>query len=114
VSAVRAASPRSLARAREGLVDAATVAEYLGVERSWVYEHADELGARRLGFGPRARLRFSLADVDAALTGCTSGRGSNVPEAASPAGSRRRRRSATGTSGDLLPIRGRIVPPEGS
>jgi hypothetical protein len=29
-----------------GLVDAAAVAAYLGMERGWVHEHADELGAR--------------------------------------------------------------------
>jgi len=38
-------------------VDAATLARLLGVEREWVYEHAEELGAVRLG-GPRGRLRF--------------------------------------------------------
>jgi len=34
------------------------VAAYLGVERTWVYAHANELGAIRLGAGPKARLRF--------------------------------------------------------
>lgn len=51
-------------RAGERLVDAVTVAAYLRVSRGYVYEHADELGCRRLGSGPRARLRFSLAEVD--------------------------------------------------
>jgi hypothetical protein len=41
------------------LVDAATVARMLGVERDWVYAHADALGAVRLG-GPQGRLRFDL------------------------------------------------------
>jgi hypothetical protein len=39
------------------LADAATLASELGVERDWIYEHAEELGAIRLG-GPRGRLRF--------------------------------------------------------
>ena len=39
-------------------LDANAVAELLGVERDWVYEHADELGASRIGSGPRPRLRF--------------------------------------------------------
>lgn len=39
------------------LTDAATIASELGVERDWIYEHAEELGAIRLG-GPRGRLRF--------------------------------------------------------
>lgn len=38
-------------------VDAATLAHDLSVERDWVYAHAQELGAIRLG-GPRGRLRF--------------------------------------------------------
>lgn len=44
------------------LVDAATLATILDVERDWVYTHAEELGAVRLG-GPRGRLRFDLAAV---------------------------------------------------
>lgn len=39
------------------LTDAATLAQELGVERDWIYAHADELGAIRLG-GPHGRLRF--------------------------------------------------------
>jgi hypothetical protein len=48
-------------------VDAATLAGELGVERSWVYEHARELHAIRLGSGPRARLRFNPPAVRAVL-----------------------------------------------
>lgn len=43
-------------------VDAARLAEVLGVERQWVYEHSAQLGAIRLG-GPRGRLRFDLEHV---------------------------------------------------
>ncbi len=43
-------------------VDASTLAEHLGVERDWVYAHARELGAIRLG-GTRGRLRFDLDQV---------------------------------------------------
>jgi hypothetical protein len=39
------------------LTDAATLARELGVERDWIYSHANDLGAIRLG-GPRGRLRF--------------------------------------------------------
>jgi predicted DNA-binding transcriptional regulator AlpA len=88
------------------LVDAATVAEYLAVERSWVYEHADELNARRLGSGPKARLRFSLSEVDERLTACTAGRESVRDAAASPVALRKRRCHALGTNVDLLPIGG--------
>jgi predicted DNA-binding transcriptional regulator AlpA len=34
------------------------VAKRLRVSREWVYEHAEELGASRIGNGPRPRLRF--------------------------------------------------------
>lgn len=43
-------------------VDAAAVARALGVERDWVYDHARELGAVRLG-GPNGRLRFDLEEI---------------------------------------------------
>lgn len=43
-----------------GLVDAATLAQALGVDRRWVYAHAKQLGGIRLG-GPQGRLRFDLA-----------------------------------------------------
>lgn len=43
-----------------GDVDATTVATALGTSRDFVYRHANRLGGRRLGSGPRARLRFDL------------------------------------------------------
>lgn len=43
---------------RRELVDAAELARRLGIERSWVYSHAIELGAVKLGSGPKPRLRF--------------------------------------------------------
>jgi hypothetical protein len=42
------------------LVDAATLAAQLGVERSWVYTHRAELGAIQLGSGSKPRLRFDV------------------------------------------------------
>jgi hypothetical protein len=47
---------------------------------------ANELGARRLGSGPRARLRFDLADVQEWLDSCTVAR---MPEGARNRGLRR-------------------------
>ena len=49
-----------------GLVDAATLAHELGVTRSFVYQHADELGGIRLGSGSKPRLRFNVAQAKAA------------------------------------------------
>ena len=55
--------------ATERLVDAATLARALGVERGWVYARARQLGAVRLGPGPRARLRFDAQRAAAAVRG---------------------------------------------
>src|SRR5436305_9732304 len=53
-------SEEDRARSRR-YVDAAALAVELGVERDWVYAHAEELGALRLG--PNGRLRFDLPAV---------------------------------------------------
>jgi hypothetical protein len=45
------------------MISAAEVSRRWGVGRRWVYNHADQLGARRLGSGPRPRLRFDAAEV---------------------------------------------------
>jgi hypothetical protein len=89
------------------LVDAAEVARRLSVDRAFVYEHAFELGARRLGSGPRARLRFDLREVERWVDSCSPSRLSESPEnrVVEPI-RRRRRRPALGTNVDLLPIRG--------
>jgi len=55
--------PPRAARAPRRLTTAAEVAEWWGVERSWVYAHAEELGARRIGSGERPRLRFDPDEV---------------------------------------------------
>jgi excisionase family DNA binding protein len=89
-------------------VSAQEVADYLGCSRDYVYEHAVELGARRLGTGPKARLRFSLEDVEAAIT-WAAGRESVLPESGMVERSnQRRRRMPMGTGVDLLPIRGSL------
>jgi hypothetical protein len=51
------------------LLSAAQVAARWGVDRSWVYDHADDLGVRRLGTGVRPRLRFDPVKVAAYLDG---------------------------------------------
>jgi hypothetical protein len=88
------------------LVDVKTVAEHLSVSADWVYSHADEIGARRLGSGPKARLRFDLTEVDERLASCTEGRRSEPPVPAQTVASRRRARRPLGTEVVLLPIRG--------
>jgi hypothetical protein len=81
------------------LLDAAAVARMLGVTRGWVYEHAAELGAIRLGSGTRPRLRFDPLRVGTALE----------DGLAPQLGGRRThrfRRSAPTTDVELLPIAG--------
>ncbi|HET7053877.1 MAG TPA: hypothetical protein VFI09_08185 [Solirubrobacterales bacterium] len=88
------------------LVDAATVAQRFGLKRSWVYDHAAELGAVRLGDGPRGRLRFDLAKVADALSVCSDRRGSETAETRTTTRKARpQRRRPTGAERELLPIR---------
>lgn len=90
-----------------GLVDAATVAQVLGVSRDYVYEHREELGAITVGDGVRPRLRFDLQQARAAGTACV---GHENSEAADPPPAKRnpRRRSnaATRSGSGWLPIKG--------
>ena len=65
-----------------GLVDAAELARRLGVTRAWVYEHATELGAIRLGSGPSPRLRFDPDEAMAAMK-------PDTPEPKAPTSKRR-------------------------
>lgn len=54
-------------RSRAQLITAEEVARWWGIGRRWVYDHADELGARRLGAGRRPRLRFDPDEVAESL-----------------------------------------------
>lgn len=56
-------APREPARPRAQLITAEEVARWWGIGRRWVYDHADDLGARRLGGGRRPRLRFDPDEV---------------------------------------------------
>ena len=87
------------------LVDAAELARRFGIERSWVYSHAIELGAVKLGGGPKPRLRFDpqiaarvlrrVGEETAADPPARSGERAGQPSASRESGVR------------LLPIRGR-------
>jgi hypothetical protein len=52
---------------QQDLWSARRVAEHLGVTPDYVYEHASELGAIRIGTGPAARLRFDPTIVRSRL-----------------------------------------------
>ncbi len=64
VEAIKAERSIPQEHASVSWLDAKAVADLLGVERDWVYEHADELGASRIGSGPRPRLRFPPGILD--------------------------------------------------
>jgi hypothetical protein len=53
-----------------GFVDARELAEELGVSIDYVYSHATELGAMRLGSGPKARIRFRSRSACQARGAC--------------------------------------------
>ncbi len=55
--------PRDRRPSEQRFISAEEVARRWDVGRRWVYEHADELGARRLGDGPKPRLRFDAEEV---------------------------------------------------
>jgi hypothetical protein len=82
------------------LIDAATLAAELGVDRSWIYAHAAELGAMRLGNGSRGvPLRFDRERARQAFVTV----GDPTPEAP-----RSRRRKLTQAPGSILASRPRV------
>jgi hypothetical protein len=90
----------------EPLVDAAQIARLHGKTRSWVYEHAGELGAVRLGSGPRPRLAFSPVRVAAALEQVDNPAPVELPQVASPRRGRRPHTDRTPSGAELLRVRG--------
>lgn len=85
------------------LLSAAQVAEWWGIDRAWVYAHADELGASRLGTGPRPRLRFDADKVRKRLAPTESAGSQDHPESM-PADARRLHRTPDESS-ELLGFR---------
>lgn len=86
------------------LLSAAEVAERFGVARAWVYAHASELGAMRLGAGRKPRLRFDAEQAAARLTALGP-----RPPTSGPAPTARQPRRSAAIAGDpveLLEIRG--------
>jgi hypothetical protein len=93
-------------RARfSGLVDAQAIADLLDVDRGWVYRHAVELGAVRLG-GETGRLRFDAEAAKAAVAR-SAGERSDIESACSDP----EPEPIRGRSGRSLPSH---LPPAGS
>jgi hypothetical protein len=88
------------------LLTVSQLAKHLGLHRTWVYEHAQDLGAIRLGDGPKARLRFNLHTAIAALRQYNAGRADGPLE---PQRSARSRPSPYRTDVPLLQPRHREI-----
>lgn len=95
-------APRESARPRRRLLTAEEVARWWGIGRRWVYDHADELGAHRLGGGRRPRLRFDPDEVAARLgePGARGGDGGDRRRSAAMRGDR---------ASDSLSVRSRAM-----
>ena len=79
------------------ILKVAEVAHLLGRSAAWVYEHAAELGAIRMGSGPRARIGFDVATIE-------QWKRDHQTPVQQTRGTRRRPRRATVPSGaNLLP-----------
>ena len=113
----RCAATQLVERAERRLVSAGELSRQLGIDRSWVYANADALGARRVGNGPRPRLRFDLDEALAALTSRTSSKASSTDQSnGSPSNGRQGRIGSSESTSSrrrllpentpLLPIRG--------
>jgi predicted DNA-binding transcriptional regulator AlpA len=74
------------------------VARLLGRSAPWVYQHAIELGAIRMGNGPKARIGFDLATIEEWKRAHQLG-----PSEARRQTRRRPRRSAISTGANLIP-----------
>jgi hypothetical protein len=95
------------------LVDAATLAAELGVDRSWVYSHSGELGAVKLGTGSKPRLRFDREVALEVFAGYATqqpqhpGTSSGAEWAAPPGRHRRRSPNGRPAPGSVLAVRPR-------
>jgi len=96
-------APRLTERPAGGLLSAAEVSSWCGVSRGWVYQHAAELGAVRIGDGERPRLRFDPNRVTERL---------NQLAALAPAPPPRRRRPRSPQIPGLSPRLAFVADPE--
>ncbi len=85
------------------LVDAAELARRLGIKRSWVYSHAIELGAVKLGGGAKPRLRFDPAVAVRVVQEWGESKAADPP---ARSGKRAGQPRESEGQAELLPIRG--------
>jgi hypothetical protein len=101
------------------LLTVADVAAVLRLDPGWVYDHAQALGALRLGRGPRSPVRFEARTLAASLRALAQGAELSVSALQPRVRSRESRASRRSTSSpELLPIRPRRAsggePPRGT
>jgi predicted DNA-binding transcriptional regulator AlpA len=88
------AGPSASAR----VLSAREVSKLLGRSAPWVYAHASELGAIRMGNGPKARIGFDLAHIEQWK------RDNQIrPPQPRKAPNRRRRRNTVSHAANLIP-----------
>jgi hypothetical protein len=85
------------------LIDAAELARRFGIERAWVYSHAIELGAVKLGDGAKPRLRFDPEVAARVLRRVGDGSAADPP---ARSGKRSGQPRESEGQAELLPIRG--------
>lgn len=93
---------------RRALVDAAELARLFGIERSWVYSHAIELGAVKLGEGAKPRLRFDPEVAARVLRRVGEAPASDLPARSGERAGQTRGEKRPGVQ--LLPISGEDYP----
>jgi hypothetical protein len=82
------------------LLTVAQVAREFGLSPDWVYGHARQLGAIRLGSGPKARLRFDRHTIGAQIARLASNGHGALPARQRNRGQGNRKRDGA----ELLPI----------
>jgi len=85
--------------AMSSMVTAKALALALNVGTDYIYAHADELGATRIGHGAKPRLRFDLTTAREAFAKRDQSQTTTRP--------RPRARRTTGNAGDILQIKPR-------
>jgi hypothetical protein len=89
------------------LLTVADVATVLKLEASWVYDHARQLGAVRLGRGVRSPIRFEARTVAAGLRALAQGASSDSPALDPHVKAVRAKKKSRGGGPSLLPVRPR-------
>lgn len=96
--AVRLSAMESPAMSLGRMLSAKQLALALNVGTDYVYAHADELGATRIGHGAKPRLRFDLTTAREAFAQRDQSQTTTQPRP-------RARRTTTSNAGDILRIR---------